>query len=62
MDFRGFFASKLQLAAAGAAVALAASCFQFDLLHFNTYLPPREKLVSLNIDMEQSLKRKTGPI
>ena len=61
MDFRGFFASKLQLAAAGAAVALAASCFQFDLLHFNTYLPPREKLVSLNIDMEQSLKRENWP-
>ncbi len=61
MDFRGFFASRLQLAAAGAIVAFAAVGYQFDLLHFDTYIPAREQMVSLNLDLDQILVRETVP-
>lgn len=51
MDFRGFFASKIHLILAGCLVALVAVVYQFDLLHFDSYLPSRENLAALNIDM-----------
>lgn len=53
MDFRGFFASKLQLMLAGCLVALIASIYQFDLLHFDSYLPSKEKLAAVNVDMNE---------
>lgn len=61
MDFRGFFAAKLQLVAAGAIVAAVALGYQFDFLHFDTYMPKREQLVSLNINMGEIGQTESTP-
>lgn len=52
MDFRKFFAKKIHLLLASAAVAVLAVCFQRDLFQFDLYLPEKEKLETVNFDFE----------
>ena len=51
MSFQGFFAKKLQLVIAGVLVAVCALIFQKDLLHFESYIPKQEEIVSVNLNM-----------
>ena len=51
MSFQGFFAKKIQLVIAGGLVAVCALFFQKDLLHFDSYIPKQEDIVSVNLNM-----------
>lgn len=51
MSFQGFFAKKIQLVIAGVLVAVCALFFQKDLLHFDSYIPKQEDIVSVNLNM-----------
>lgn len=55
MDFKKFFSHKIQLAAAGAVVAVCAVILRQDLMGYDTYLPDREKLESVSIDFDTSM-------
>lgn len=52
MDFRGFFSAKLQLLFACFLVAFVAVAFQFDIFHFDSYIPAEENIAYINIDTE----------
>lgn len=52
LDFKAFFSARIQLVLAGCLVALLAVTYQFDLLHYDTYLPSREKLKAINVDCD----------
>ena len=51
MSFQVFFTKKLQLVIAGVLVAVCALIFQKDLLHFDSYIPKQEDIVSVNLNM-----------
>lgn len=50
MDFRKFFSRRLQLILAGLLVAVCAVIYQKDLVGFDAYLPPREKLAGICLE------------
>lgn len=51
VDFRKFFSSKLQFAAAALLVILCTSCYSGDFLGYDSYLPSQEKIAGLYVDM-----------
>lgn len=51
MDFHCFFKKKIQLLAAGLIVAACAMVYETDLLHYDFYVPPKEKLAAVSVDM-----------
>lgn len=51
MDFHCFFKKKIQLLAAGLIVAACAMVYETDLFHYDSYVPPKEKLASVSVDM-----------
>lgn len=51
MDFHCFFKKKIQLLAAGLIVAACAMVYEIDLFHYDSYVPPKEKLASVSVDM-----------
>lgn len=51
MDFHCFFKKKIQLLAAGLIVATCAMVYETDLLHYDFYVPPKEKLAAVSVDM-----------
>lgn len=51
MDFHCFFKKKIQLLAAGLIVAACAMVYETDLFHYDFYVPPKEKLASVSVDM-----------
>lgn len=51
MDFHCFFKKKIQLAAAGLIVAACAMVYETDLFHYDSYVPPKEKIASVSVDM-----------
>ena len=48
-DIRGAFHHKLQLLVATVAVAVIACLFRFDLVHYDTYLPEKNKVQSMSV-------------
>ena len=50
MDFHCFFKKKIQLAAAGLIVAACAMVYETDLFHYDSYVPPKEKIASVSVD------------
>ena len=50
MSFQKFFARKIQIVVAGVLVACCALIYQKDLLHFDSYIPKQEEIVSVNIN------------
>ena len=48
MDFRKFFANKIQFVVSGAAVAVCAAVFCFDLTGYDTYIPSYDKIENIS--------------
>lgn len=48
-DFRSAFAHKKQMLSCGAIVAIIVVIFQFDLLHYDSYVPKENKVESMSI-------------
>lgn len=49
MDFRKFFAHKIQFVVSGAAVAACAAVFCFDLTGYDTYIPSYDKIENISV-------------
>ncbi len=54
LDFRRFFANRLQLLLAGGMVAFCAFVFNQDLFSYDSFLPSYEKLENINMDLNES--------
>lgn len=50
-DFKSGLNHKLQLAVSGVAILVIACTFQFDLVHYDTYLPAKDKVESMAVNV-----------
>ena len=55
LDFRGFFSGKLQFLFSVAAVAFCAVVARCDLLGYDTYIPPYEKIETVKLDLNRGI-------
>lgn len=62
LDFRRFFAARIQFLIAGACVAAGALIFQFDLLGYDSYIPKYENLKSIAIDWKNLSGRESANV